>query len=107
MGAKKFDTGKPNFDLLPPEALAEVQRVLEFGAAKYEPHNWRKGMAWRRLLGAVFRHLFAFAAGEDKDPESGLSHLAHASCCILFLLSYTVTGAGTDDRFKQTDETNP
>jgi hypothetical protein len=102
--AVKHDGGKPNFDLLPPESLAQVQAVLEFGARKYAPHNWRKGMGWRRLLGACFRHLFAWACGEDKDPESGQSHLAHAACCILFLLSYEVTGAGTDDRFKRTED---
>jgi hypothetical protein len=99
-GAVKHDSGKPSLDLLPVESLYEIQRVMEFGAQKYAVHNWRKGMGWRRPLGAALRHLFAWAAGEDLDPESGLSHLAHAGCNILFLLSYSKTGAGTDDRYK-------
>lgn len=99
--AKKFDTGKATFDLLPMEALSEIQRVLDFGAQKYAAWNWAKGMAWLRLWNACLRHLFAWARGEDTDPESGLPHLAHAGCCILFLLAYERMRLGTDDRRKQ------
>lgn len=63
-------------------------------------HNWRKGFTWGRLSGAALRHLFAWIGGEDKDPESGLSHLAHAGCCVLFALTHELQGLGTDDRFK-------
>ena len=38
--------------------------------------------------------------GEDKDPESGLSHLAHAACCIMFLLEFEKTHPELDDRYK-------
>lgn len=62
--------------------------------------NWAKGFTWSRLIGAALRHLFAFARGEDRDPESGLSHLAHAGCCILFLITHERCKLGTDDRFK-------
>jgi hypothetical protein len=61
-------------------------------------HNWRKGMAWHRLFGAALRHLWAWYRGEKADPETGLSHLAHAACCVLFLLTYELKGLGTDDR---------
>ena len=98
--AAHHDAGKPMFDLLPAESLAEIQLVMEFGAKKYGAQNWRKGTCWRKYLGSAMRHLFAWAAGEDLDPDSGLSHLAHAGCNILFLLSYSKTGAGTDDRYK-------
>jgi hypothetical protein len=96
----KYDTGKIPLELLPPEALTEIAKVLAFGAQKYGRHNWRKGMAWFRLIGAILRHLFAWMRGEDKDPESGLSHLAHAGCDILFLMAYEIKGIGTDDRYK-------
>lgn len=55
-------------------------------------------MAWSRMLGACLRHLFSWAKREEADPESGLSHLAHAACCVLFLIDYERRGAGQDDR---------
>lgn len=83
----KLDAGKPRWDLLPFRALDEIAKVLEFGARKYAPDNWRKVEGWRwRYLGATFRHLAAWATGERLDSESGLHHLAHAGCCVLFLL---------------------
>ena len=97
---RKLDAGKTPLDLLPFESLLAVGEVLEFGKKKYAAHNWRGGMAWSRLLGACLRHLFAWARGQDADPETGHSHLAHAACCVLFLLSYTITKSGTDDRYK-------
>lgn len=98
-GGIKFDSGKPPFDLLPWEALAEVAKVLDYGRSKYAAHNWRKGMAWGRVLGAAFRHLGAFVSGQDVDPETGLPHLAHAACCVLFCLTYWLTKTGEDDRW--------
>lgn len=98
MEGLKFDEAKVRLELLPLDALVEVGRVLTYGATKYGARNWEKGMAWGRLLGAAFRHLFAWARGEDNDPETGFSHLAHASCCVLFLLSYGLRGVGADDR---------
>jgi hypothetical protein len=95
---RKDDGGKPTFDLLPYAALAEVQRVLEYGAKKYEAWNWARGMRWLRLWNAVMRHLWAWVRGEDDDPESGLPHLACAVCSLLFLLEYRISGLGTDDR---------
>jgi hypothetical protein len=42
--------------------------------------------------------MWAYWKGEDNDPETGLSHLAHAMCCVMFLLSYHLRKVGTDDR---------
>jgi len=96
----KFDHGKIPLELLSPVALFKIGQVLEFGARKYDNHNWRKGMKWSRVAGAAFRHLLAWLGGEDKDPESGLSHLAHCACCLLFLLEYETTKPELDDRWK-------
>ena len=96
----KYDDGKPPMDLLPGEALEAIAQALAFGAKKYGRDNWRKGFNWSRLLGAGLRHLSAFGRGERKDPESGLSHLAHAGAMLLFLLTHEVTGIGTDDLYK-------
>jgi hypothetical protein len=74
--------------------------VLDYGAKKYAPRNWELGMDWGRMLAASLRHLFAWARGEDYDPESKLHHLAHAACCVLFLLAYAMRNVGNDDRVK-------
>lgn len=97
-GAMKFDAEKPRMELLDPYAMEQLALVLTFGAQKYEPWNWAKGLAFSRLIGAALRHLFAFAKGEDLDPESGLSHLAHAMCCLMFLISMTKRHPELDDR---------
>lgn len=98
MKAIKFDSQKIRVELLPTESLEEIAKALTFGAAKYGDWNWSKGLAWSRILGAAMRHLFAFARGEDKDPESGLSHLAHLGCCVLFLLYHEKHHKQLDDR---------
>jgi hypothetical protein len=98
--ALKFDGDKLPLHLLSTEAMNQTAAVLKFGAQKYAEHNWRKGFTWSRPLSAAMRHITAFNAGEDKDPESGLSHLAHAACCIMFLLEFEKTHPHLDDRYK-------
>jgi hypothetical protein len=95
---RKDDTGKLPLGLIPREALLAEAAVLAFGAQKYDAHNWRKGMRWSRLGDAAMRHLLAWLDGEDLDPETGLSHLAHLRCCAGFLLNYAEHGVGEDDR---------
>lgn len=94
----KLDAGKPRYELLAPESLEGTARVLTFGATKYADRNWEKGMNWSRVFGALMRHLWAWWRGEEKDPETGESHLHHAACCIMFLQAYEARKAGEDDR---------
>lgn len=65
------------------QPLDEVLAVLEFGAKKYAPDNW-KHVEGHRYDDALLRHVQAYLGGEMNDPETGLHHLAHAACCILF-----------------------
>lgn len=95
---RKDDTGKLPYDLLPSDAIEEVLEVLKYGAAKYEPRNWEKGMAWSRPFAALMRHMWAWWRREPCDIETGITHLAHAGCCLLFLLSYELRKTGVDDR---------
>lgn len=85
---RKFDTAKPDYTLLPWDAVEEVVKVLDFGAKKYARDNWKhvEG-ADTRYLAAAFRHLSAYAQNEAVDAETGISHLAHAACCMLFMIS--------------------
>lgn len=96
----KFDQDKIATDLLPFDALEGTARVLAYGKKKYAARNWEKGMAWGRLLGAALRHAFRWAIGEEFDPESGLPHLDHFTCCALMLSALVKRKVGTDDRFK-------
>lgn len=84
---RKADTGKPRLSLLPWRAVQQIVAVLEFGAAKYGADNWQRvPEARQRYFDAAMRHLLAWWDGERLDAESGLPHLSHAGCCILFLL---------------------
>jgi hypothetical protein len=98
----KHDQGKAPMSLIDRHALEQIASVLGFGAQKYAAHNWRGGIAYSRLLDAAMRHLYAFADGEDLDPESGLPHVAHAGCCIVFLLGMMNARPDMDDRYKVT-----
>jgi len=84
---RKDDTGKIQWSLLPVEAVESIVRVLMFGAKKYAAWNWVKvADGETRYYDACIRHLVAHKKGESLDPESKLPHLAHAGCCILFLI---------------------
>lgn len=84
---RKDDSGKLRYDLLPPVALEAVTRVLTYGAEKYAPDNWRHvNNPDSRYFAAAMRHMMAHKKGEKIDPESGLPHLAHAACSLMFLL---------------------
>lgn len=96
----KHDDGKLPVGLIPPEALLAEAAILRHGAAKYGLHNWRKGIAYSRVIDAALRHITAWVGGEDLDAESGLPHLAHARCCLGFLIAYETSGPRNDDRYK-------
>jgi hypothetical protein len=88
---RKDDAGKPRFTLIPRRALGCVLSVLEHGATKYGAGNWRNVEGWKdRYTDALMRHLLAWRSGERFDEESGEHHLAHAACCVLFLLGFEV-----------------
>ena len=87
MQGRKNDSEKLRWDLLPFDCLNEIIRVLMHGANKYSDYGWQTvPNAKQRYFSALIRHVSAWWQGEKKDPESGLSHLAHAGCCLLFLM---------------------
>lgn len=97
---RKDDSNKPRYSLLPTGTINQVVQVLEYGASdKYEVDNWQKiPDARRRFYDATMRHIDAWWSGEiidiDKDGVKGsqLPHLAHAICCLLFLMWFDNKG---------------
>ena len=85
---RKADEGKLPWALLPFDAIKQVVEVLHFGKKKYDARNWEKGIDYDRCFSAAMRHMTAWWEGETNDPESKLHHLAHAICCIMFLLAF-------------------
>jgi hypothetical protein len=94
----KFDDGKERYDLIAPWALNEIVKVYNYGAMKYDDNNWRHGMKWGKLFGALMRHAWKWWRGETWDPESGLHHLAHTAWQCLALMEYERCKIGEDDR---------
>lgn len=107
LSGKKFDGEKVDMDLLSPHALEKVAAVMTYGKQKYGANNWRGGIVYSRLLAAVMRHINSYRKGESLDPETGLSHLSHASCGLMMLLEFEETRPDLDDRFlKEKKEPN-
>lgn len=96
---RKDDSGKLRYDLVPVDAHREFVRVLTEGARKYEDRNWEKGINYSRCYAAAQRHMNSWFEGNSIDPEFGINHLAHAICCLNFLLAYELRGMEEfDDR---------
>jgi hypothetical protein len=99
--APKFDATKVRLDLLPIEPMMQIANVFGFGAKKYFANSYRQGetVVWSRTYGSILRHMMAFWSGEDKDPESGLDHLAHAGTQLFILMEHAAHNKNKDDRF--------
>jgi hypothetical protein len=83
----KYDEGKPRYALVPWEQFEEVVKVITFGSKKYNDYNWQKlENPHDRLFSASVRHMVKWKSGELLDDETGINHLAHAVCSLLFLM---------------------
>ena len=96
MNGLKYDEGKTRLDLVPPEAVMALGRVLTYGAEKYEPNSWR-GVEPERYVAALLRHLMAYQMGETHDPESEMPHMWHVLTNAAFFVALTRKEAGEDD----------
>lgn len=84
---KKFDTEKEMVELVEPEFILGIAKILTLGAHKYSIDNWKQATDTdrMRIKGALLRHQLAYNMGELIDSESGLSHLYHVACNAMFL----------------------
>lgn len=98
----KFDSDKPDYSLVPFGALDEVVKVLTYGAKKYDRFNWEK-VERHRYEAAALRHISAYMQGEKFDPETGINHMAHAVCSLMFLVEFDKKDSKKDqiDVYKQ------
>jgi hypothetical protein len=91
MNGVKFDQQKERWSLLPDRTIQTVLKVLEHGARKYAPNNWMHvPNPETRYYDAAMRHLEARKMGQYTDSESKQPHVAHAICCLLFLLWFDI-----------------
>jgi hypothetical protein len=97
----KGEVGKTKapMELLPPCALIETAWVHGLGADKYGRNNWHENKVnASTYVSAIMRHLMAWQTGEDIDPESGRSHLAHIAAGCNILMDAQKRGQLIDDR---------
>ena len=93
-GAAKTPLG-----LIPPWAMEQAALAHKLGKEKYGPFNWRDtGVCASTYVNAIMRHLNAWRDGENLDPESGISHLAHIICSCNILLDADYCDTLQDDR---------
>lgn len=97
----RFNQGKLRYDLVHPKAHEDMVDVLTYGATKYDPNNWRRGLSWTSVIASLKRHLSAIEAGEDYDKETGLLHISHAACNAHFLNAFYYDFPQGDDRHKK------
>jgi hypothetical protein len=90
---------KTPLHLIPPVAAAAAARVHALGAKKYGLWNFRLNqVCTTTYIAAIKRHLDAFLDGEDLDPESGESHIAHIIASGNILIDAANHGTLVDDR---------
>lgn len=97
----RYNGGKLRWHLLPWDAVRTLVDIYEYGATKYAPRNWEKGLSYSETFDSLQRHLLRWYTGEDIDPETGRLHMAHATWNALALLTFVVRGrTDLDDRPK-------
>lgn len=87
--ALRYNKGKPKWGLVEWSSLVPLVEVLMFGAEKYAPNNWKKGLDRTEILESAQRHLIALFNGEETDEESKLSHAGHVMCNMMFYIFFT------------------
>lgn len=89
------------FSVIPTAALVHLGEVMKLGANKYGAFNWRETKVPAEVyVDAAGRHLLSWFDGENIDPESGMSHLAHVMACCAIIIDAQENGMLDDNRPK-------
>ena len=105
-GAEK-GTKEARYDLIPVPALDYLARLYGKGAQKYAEHNWRLGYNYSLSYAAAQRHMNAFWAGEDIDPETQVPHVINAAFHMFALATFLTEHPEMDDRFESRQPPEP
>lgn len=98
-GAMRESIGtKIRTNLVPYELVAYAALGLNYGAEKYKPRNFEKGLSALDLTESLKRHILAYEAGEEIDDDSGLPHIALIASCTAMLCHNAIQGVLIDDR---------
>lgn len=81
-----------DYTLIPPDALANVARVLHNGLAKYGRDNWRL-IPVSDHLNHCLNHIYLHLAGNVKED-----HLSHAATRLLMALELQIEDSN-DEQF--------
>jgi len=90
--ALRYNQGKPKWSLVHFKSLEPMVKVLMYGADKYAPDNWKKGLNEKEILDSMQRHLAALIDGQVIDEESKLHHIGHIMCNCMFYSYFNVVG---------------
>lgn len=72
------DADGERYDLISPIGLKRIAETYAYGAKKYTPFNWEKGIPASNMLNHALRHLYMFLAGDTNED-----HLAHAAWNVI------------------------
>lgn len=84
-------------DGLTDDDFEAAARVFAYGARKYAPWNWAKGMHWSIPMACYLRHMI-LVDPDSEDGESGISHRGHAVCNLIMLSHFAQLCPDLDDR---------
>lgn len=80
----RYNENKLKWSLVHFGSLEPMVRVLMFGAKKYAPENWKKGLDKKEILESIMRHVAELMDGKELDDESGLPIMGHIQCNAMF-----------------------
>lgn len=80
------------YDLVSPIGLRRLAETYGEGAAKYDDHNWRKGMPFSSTINHALAHINLYMAGDREED-----HLAHAAWNLFALMHFEQTTPEQND----------
>ncbi len=102
-GGLRDDSGKPRYDLIPPEFMDALAAHYAAGATKYADRNWERGMSYGKCFRALMSHAWKWWAGEKYDvdpkmPNYKAHHMIAVAWNAIACYTYETRKIGKDDR---------